>query len=189
MLRNSRTTGRTDYQDLFTEAPRRGFLGRSLTLGSCYDDLDLGRPLVLEPEHVAVAVLLRAATLLVEVVPTHLHTDQPLAKSLRGDEGGPGFITDPPPARSLRPILRPRYGGHTPLSTNGVEDAFYEVQESFSRCISTGGFLVTNPRFSYNAGVEVPRPTRGLGPISGVDLRLDAHLPVYRAAVSGTRAH
>jgi hypothetical protein len=33
--------------------------------------------------------LLRAATLLVEVVPTHVHRDQPLAKSLRGDKGGP----------------------------------------------------------------------------------------------------
>src|ERR671917_7508 len=31
-----------------------------------------------------------------------------------------GFITAPP-ARVLGPILRPRYGGHTPLSTNGVE--------------------------------------------------------------------
>ena len=59
------------------------------TLASPYDDLDLGRRLVLEPEHVAVAILVRAATLLVEVVPTHIHRHQPLAKSLRGDEGGP----------------------------------------------------------------------------------------------------
>src|SRR5918997_2486975 len=31
-----------------------------------------------------------------------------------------GFITAPP-ARVLGPILRPRYGDHTPLFTNGVE--------------------------------------------------------------------
>ncbi len=64
-------------------------LGSAPTLRSPYDDLDLGRRLVLEPQHVAVAVLLRAATLLVEVLPTHVHQGQPLAKSLRGDEGGP----------------------------------------------------------------------------------------------------
>jgi hypothetical protein len=53
----------------------------SLTLGSPYDDLDLGRLLVFEPEHVAVAVLLRAATLLVEVLPTHVHPEKPLAEN------------------------------------------------------------------------------------------------------------
>src|SRR3712207_5596482 len=46
------------------------------TLASPYDDLDLGRRLVLEPEHVAVAVLVRAATLLVKAVPTHLYRDR-----------------------------------------------------------------------------------------------------------------
>src|SRR5215208_1550329 len=64
-------------------------LGSAPTLRSPYDDLDLGRRLVLEPQHVAVAVLLRAATLLVEVLPTHVHGEKPLAKSLRRDEGWP----------------------------------------------------------------------------------------------------
>src|SRR5215211_5983901 len=63
--------------------------GSSATLGSLYCDLDLGRGHVLEPEHVTVAVLLRAAALLVEVLPTHVHGEKPLAYCLRGDEGGP----------------------------------------------------------------------------------------------------
>jgi hypothetical protein len=64
-------------------------LGSAPTLRSPYDDLDLGRRLVLEPEHVAVAVLLRAVTLLIEVLPAHVYGEKPLAKSLRGYEGGP----------------------------------------------------------------------------------------------------
>ena len=64
-------------------------LGSAPTLRSPYDDLDLGRRLVLEPQHVAVAVLLRAATLLVEVLPTHVHGEKPLAYCLRRDEDGP----------------------------------------------------------------------------------------------------
>ena len=63
-------------------------LGSALTLGGPYNDLDLGRLFVLEPEHVAVGVLLGAAILLVEVFPTHVHGEQPLAKSLPGKEGG-----------------------------------------------------------------------------------------------------
>src|SRR5215203_208710 len=168
-------------------------LGSAPTLRSPYDDLDLGRRLVLEPEHVAVAVLLRAVTLLVEVLPAHVYGEQPLAKSLRGYEGGPeahepllaiafgrrvegglnllacgdrdaarvrqhqgrkgeaagdglqiscgqsprsgrgsaaGVHHDPPPARSLRPILRLRYGSHIPypLSNNGGKGACREVR-------------------------------------------------------------
>ena len=50
-----------------------------LTLGSPYNDLDLGRDFVLEPAHIAVAVLQRAATPLGEVLPTHVHGEKPLA--------------------------------------------------------------------------------------------------------------
>src|SRR5215217_5899740 len=72
------------------QLPIRRLLGSTLALASAYDDLDLWRRhAVLEPEHVAVAVQLRAASFLVEIVPTHVHADQPLAESLRGDEGGP----------------------------------------------------------------------------------------------------
>src|SRR5215208_5656570 len=54
-----------------------------------YDDLDAGPDLV-EPENVAVAVSLRTASLLVEVVPAHVRGDEPPGCGLGADDSGTG---------------------------------------------------------------------------------------------------
>ena len=52
--------------------------------------MDFGISLILESEHVAVAVLLRVAPLLVEVIPTHVRRHEQLGNSLGTDDRGAG---------------------------------------------------------------------------------------------------
>src|SRR5215216_3876496 len=82
-----------------------------------YDDLDAGPDLV-EPENVAVAVLLRTASLLVEVVPTHVRGDEPPGCGLGADDSRTGGY------QSLVPVcLRRAAEGRFDLLASGDGDA------------------------------------------------------------------
>jgi hypothetical protein len=78
------------FLPLFTSVVEYGFSGVRLTSWGCDDDLDPRLRVVVDPKQVAVTVLVHAASLLVEVVPTHIHKHEPFSDRFGANDRGAG---------------------------------------------------------------------------------------------------